>query len=409
MVRGGMSLLIFLSALGVVLWLAALLWNLRNAKGYCTVSSAMEYPLADCPLVSILIPARNEAGILVSSLPRFLEQEYENYEVILVDDGSTDGTAALVERFLERYPERLRVIRVEELPPGWNGKIHALHVAFQAARGEWVLATDADIVFHPKALAAGLWLAREERAELVSIFAFAECVSFWEKLLLPTFSMFLSTLFPFRMINDSNSSVAVASGGYILMRREMWAGLGGYEAIRSEMIDDLNTARIVKHSGHRIFAAITRDLLSTRMYESFQELWEGLRKHAFAGNHYSIPRTLTGIAMLLLASFGLFLALFYSAVELVVTGVAGGADARAAGLWNVLVLTAAQFVIGAVLHWPFVRYLGLPAWYALLWPLAYIVYSVISLDAMTKTLLGRGVSWKLRQYGKSGRAVTSDE
>jgi chlorobactene glucosyltransferase len=392
-----MSLLILLLVLGMLLWLVAALWNLRNARGYRALSAAMDFPLEDHPWVSILIPARNEAGILVSTLPRFLEQEYDNYEVIVVDDGSTDGTSQLAERFQKRYPKRLRVIRVEQLAPGWNGKIYALHNAFQAAQGEWVLATDADIVFHPKALGAGLWLAREQRADLVTIFAFAECVSFWEKLLLPGFSLMLSTFFPFRKINDARSSVAVASGGYILMRREVWAGLGGYESIRSQMIDDLNTARIVKHSGHRIFAVITRDLLTTRMYENFRETWEGLRKHAFAGNRYSVVRLLTAIGAMLLVSVLPLASLFYSSAHLLLAG--AGAD-DSSTFWIVLVLSSAQLVLEAGLHLPFVLYLRINAMYAFLAPLGNLVYACISLDSMTRTLLGEGVSWKLRHYGK---------
>ena len=389
-------LLICFLTLGLVLWLAGLLWNLYNAKGVVTLTGAMDFPLSDHPSISILIPARNEADILIFSLPRFLEQDYDNYEVILVDDASIDGTAAVVQQFSSRYPDRFRVIRVDELPPDWVGKSHALHRAFQAARGEWVLATDADILFHPKALRAGLWLAREQRADLVSIFSFVDCVSFWEKLLLPGFSLMLATLFPFRKINDAASSVAVASGGFILMRRKVWADLGGYEAIRSEMIDDLNTARIVKHSGHRVFAAITKDLLSTRMYLGFQEIWEGLRKNAFAGNHYSVLKLLAGVSGICLTNLLPMVSFFYSAALLPKTG--GGE--RSWPLIAVFVLSCAQYCLAVIMHLPVVLYYRIGIGYAFLAPFASIVYACISLDSMIRTMLGKGVSWKLRQYGR---------
>lgn len=398
--------LIFLLSLGALFWLVAIAWNLVNAKGVIGLSAEMDFPLSEHPRVSILIPARNEAKILVESLPRFLEQDYDNYEVILVDDGSTDGTAEIAEKFLPLYPERLRVHRVDALPRGWVGKTFALHTAFQAARGEWVLATDADIVFHPKALRAGLWAAREHHADLVSIFAFVQCRSFWEKLLLPGFSLMLATFFPFRKINDSSSTVALASGGFILMRRDVWAGLGGYRAIRSEMIDDLNTARIVKHSGHRIFAAITKDLLSTRMYEDFREIWEGLRKNAFAGNRYSVARLLAAIGAISLTNALPLASLLYS-IGLLVKTAAGGPAA-----WQpvaVLVLSCAQYAAAASLHLAYARYLEIGAWYALLAPLGNIVYAFISLDSMIRTIAGEGVSWKLRQYGKPPKAGASDE
>lgn len=401
-----MSILILLLTFGLLLWLAAIAWNLANAKGVVTLSAEMDYPLSDLPRVSILIPARNEAEMLVSTLPGVLQQDYPNYEVILVDDSSTDRTAEVAERFRLQYPDRLRVLRVEQLPAGWVGKTFALHTAFQSAQGEWVLATDADIVFHPKALRAGLWAARRRRADLVSIFAFTECDSFWEKLLLPGFTLMLATFFPFRKINESRSSVALASGGYILMRRSVWEGLGGYPAIRTEMIDDLNTARLVKHSGHRIFAAVTRNLLTTRMYEDFREIWEGLRKNAFAGNRYSKARICTGIGLILLTNALPLAAMVYAAL-LLMRSVAGGAGVRR--LDAVLALSCAQYLMAAGLHLSFVRYLGIGRRYAFLAPLGSIVYACISLDSMLRTVAGRGVSWKLRQYSKPPEAVASDK
>ena len=389
-----MLLIIFFLACGLALWLGVILWNWSNAKGVVTLSAATDFTLADCPRVSILIPARNEAEILVSSLPRFLEQDYENYEVILVDDASSDGTAELILQFSSRYPERLRALRVEELPPGWVGKIFALHTAFQAAQGEWVLATDADILFHPKALRAGLWQARRQQADLVSIFCFVECVSFWEKLLVPGFSLLIATFFPFRKNNDSGSSVAVASGGYILMRRRVWAELGGYEAIRSEMIDDINTARLVKHSGHPICAVVTKDLLSTRMYQDFQELWEGLRKNAFAAHHYSAARLLVAAGGICLANLFPLVLLCYSAARLTVSG-GGGWQLHA-----VLALSGAQYFLAVIQHLPVMIYFGISPWFALLAPLGSILYACISLDSMARTLFGGGVSWKLRRYGR---------
>ena len=124
----------------------------------------MDFPLRSQPLVSILIPARNEAEILAATLPRFLSQDYGNFEVVLIDDASTDGTADVAGKFMASYPERLRLLRVESLPPDWIGKTHALDVGFRAARGEWVLAADADILLDPKALRAGLWVAEQQRA-----------------------------------------------------------------------------------------------------------------------------------------------------------------------------------------------------------------------------------------------------
>ena len=354
----------------------------------------MEFSLREHPRVSILIPARNEAKILWRTLPAFLAQDYDNYEVILVDDASTDGTSAVAEQCARLYPGKLRVIRVESLPSDWVGKTHALHLAFQAAGGEWVLATDADILFHPKALRAGLWLAEQQRAELVSIYAFLECGSFWEKVILPGFGLVLATAFPLRKINDPNSTVALASGGYILMRRRVWDRLGGYESIRTEIIDDLNTARIVKHSGHRIFAALTKDLARTRMYHSLAGIWEGLRKNAFAGHRYSVARLFGVVGGSLFCNLLPLLCLSYFGWDL----------ARQGGLAEqarvVFALSLAQYLLTVLLHVPMLLFYEIGLCYAFLAPFGAILYACICLDSMGRTLLGRGVTWKLRHYGR---------
>jgi chlorobactene glucosyltransferase len=392
-----MLLVIFFLACGLALWLAGLFWNWHNARRAMTVSAAMDFPLQDRPSVSILIPSRNEAEILVSSLPLFLEQDYENYEVILVDDASTDGTVEVAAQFLARYPERFRVCCVETLPPGWVGKSFALHTGFQEARGEWILATDADILWHPKALRAGLWLAGRQQAHLVSIFTFVDCISFWEKLLLPGLCLILATFFPFRKINDPGSSVALASGGYILMRRQVWAGLGGYENIRSEMIDDLNTARLVKHSGHRIFGAVTKDLLHTRMYLDFREIWEGLRKNIFAATRYSVAKLFVAVGGICLTNLPPLAFLCYGAGRMMETG---GGGQETWQLQAVFLLSGAQYLLAVLLHLPLALYFEISPWYALLAPLGSLVYACIALDSMFRTLFGKGVTWKLRRYGK---------
>jgi hopene-associated glycosyltransferase HpnB len=364
----------------------------------------MPFPLRTEPRVSILIPARNEAAILTKTLPAFMEQDYGNYEVILVDDASTDGTGNLGRSFEAKYPGRLRVIRIEELPPGWVGKTHALQKGFEAASGEWVLATDADIVFHPKALRAGLWLAQRQVAELVSLFAFLECGSFWERLMMPVFGLMLATVFPVRKINNPQSSVAIASGGYILMRRETWSGLGGYEAIRGEMIDDLNTARHVKHSGRRIFAALTPDLVRTRMYANLAEIWEGLRKNAFAAHRFSVFRMLAFVVGAWFTALLPLAALAYSVFLLLMAG-SEFPPGVGVGVWMIFAMSLAQYAISVWLHFLLIRFYGIPWGYALLAPCGSLLYTAIAFDSMLRTLFGAGVSWKLRQYGKPLRGA----
>ena len=213
--------------------------------------------------------------------------------------------------------------------------------------------------------------------------------------MMPVFALMLAIVFPVRKINDPRSSVALASGGYILMRRRTWGDLGGYEAIRAEMIDDLNTARLVKHSGHRIFVAVTRNLLRTRMYASLGEIWEGLRKNAFAAHRFSVARWFGAMLITWLTNLFPLAGLVYSGFEWATDG--GGPPARVS---LVFILSLAQYSLAALHYLVPVVFFRIHWGYALLAPLGAIVYTVISLDSLGRTLFGKGVSWKLRHYGK---------
>ena len=185
--------------------------------------------------------------------------------------------------------------------------------------------------------------------------------------------------------------------------RKTWAGLGGYEAIRGEMIDDLNTARRVKHSGRRIFAALTRDLLRTRMYASFAEIWEGLRKNAFAAHRFSVVRMLAFIVGSWLTALLPLAALTYSLFVLLT---AGGEFPPGVGL--ILAMSLAQCALSVWLHFLLISFLGIPWGYALLAPFGSLLYTAIAFDSMLRTLFGAGVSWKLRQYGKPVRGAETE-
>jgi hypothetical protein len=213
--------------------------------------------------------------------------------------------------------------------------------------------------------------------------------------MMPVFGLMLATVFPLRRINNPRSSVAIASGGYILMRRATWASLGGYEAIRGEMIDDLNTARRIKHSGKRLFVAVTQDLVRTRMYESFAGIWEGLRKNAFAAHRFSVLRMGAFLAGTWFTTLLPLAVLIYSLALLIGNG---GAFPPCVGL--IFALGLAQYALSAWLHLVLMSFFKIPWRYALLAPFGSLVYTAIALDSMLRTLFGAGVSWKLRQYGK---------
>jgi chlorobactene glucosyltransferase len=397
-----MGVLEILLGVAFALWLGLAilwLWNLTSLRPLspepeaAPESAAAERP----PRVSILVPARNEEAALPACLESLLKLEYPDYEIILVDDDSTDATGAIGDEWARR-PEsrgRLKVIHNREVPPGWSGKVHALWLAESAAAGEWILATDADVVFHPAALRVAVGRAFRQGVDLLSLVPEFEFGSFWEKMVLPAFSFLLSTLFPMRAVNNPKSRRALAAGAFILMRAEVFRALGGYASIPRAVTEDLRTAQLFKRQGRRIFLAPARELLRTRMYASAGELFEGLSRSAFEGTGFSIWKVLGGVVI------GLLAAVLPWAVALV-AGLARAAHYRAPGPGPVLELALATCALSALIYLPVLFFMRLSPLYVFTLPLAAVFYAVVSIVSMWKSLAGRGVSWKKRYYRAPG-------
>jgi len=200
------------------------------------------------PLVSVLVPARNEEGrILATSLRSALAQDYENFEVVAVDDRSTDATVFIM-RSIAAEDARLRVVEGRELPEGWLGKPYALQQALEAARGEWVLATDADMLFDPAALRTAMAYARRRNCDAVSLIPQFEAHTFWERVFIPTWGWGVLILYPLDLVNHPRSPLAVGIGGFFLMRRAALEGVGGFAVVRDEVLDDFRLARSEEHT-----------------------------------------------------------------------------------------------------------------------------------------------------------------
>jgi chlorobactene glucosyltransferase len=344
------------------------------------------------PKVSILVAARNEEEALPAALESLLALDYPDYEVILVDDDSTDRTGTIADEWAKRsVAGRLKVIHNHELPPGWRGKVHALSLAANAATGEWLLATDADVVFHPGLLRLAVSCARKEQARLVSLLPEFEFGSMAEKVVLPAFSFLLATLFPLRLINSPKSPRALAAGAFILMRREDYEALGGYAGLRDVVAEDLRMAESFKRSGRRIYAALTRGLFRTRMYTGWHEMWEGLARSAFEGTGFSLGRVISGVIL------GNLLAVlpWAAAAILLASGWATGARSLAN---SALPWALAACLASAAVYLPILIFFRVSPLYVLTLPVACLFYSGAAIASTWMSLRGRGVSWKGRHY-----------
>lgn len=229
--------------------------------------------------VSALIPARNEAASIARAV-RSVAAQLEIMEIIVIDDQSDDETPAILESLKDEIP-RLRTMRVGNPPPGWVGKAHALATGAREATGNWLLFSDADTDHHPGSLAQALDHARRERADMISLSPGQETLTWWEKAVIPFAFTELARRFRFDDVNNPKSKSAAANGQYLLIRRTVYESVGGHEAVKGEILEDVALARRLKSTGRRIVFLPGAGLVTTRMYRSFGAMRAGWRKNLY--------------------------------------------------------------------------------------------------------------------------------
>lgn len=255
------------------------------------------YAPAEDGLITVIIPARNEAGAIATVVHSILASSYPSLEVIVVDDRSTDDTAAivhgLVDEELRTRPgaaPRLRLVDGSELPDGWYGKPWACEQGYRAARGEILVFTDADTRHHPALLGHAVGALLAERPGLLTLVPHQVTVTWWERLVMPQFMVLLGLRFPAQRINRARRVRDVlANGQFILLRRATYEALGTHAAVRGEVAEDLALAQRAFTGGHRVWVAFAEDLMATRMYDGLRSLVEGWSKNVYLGGRRSFP------------------------------------------------------------------------------------------------------------------------
>lgn len=226
------------------------------------------------PVVSVIIPARNEEVSLGACLQSLVAQTGVDFEIIVVDDHSTDRTRQIAGSF-----PNVRAIEAAPLPDGWTGKNNAVVTGARQARGQWLMFTDADTVHLPGSLARALREARENNADLLSYSPEQTVQTFWEKAVMPVIFADLASRYRPSEVNNPQSPTAAANGQYILITREAYDAVGGHATVAADLLEDVALARAVKRSGRRLFFRYGGDAVHTRMYRTFAQLREGWTKN----------------------------------------------------------------------------------------------------------------------------------
>jgi glycosyltransferase involved in cell wall biosynthesis len=229
--------------------------------------------------VSAIVPARNEEAVIAVCIESLAAQE-EIAEVLVIDDQSSDRTAAIVESLSSKYPN-VRLIAAADLPPGWVGKNNAVWTGARAAQEEWLLFTDADTVHSRDSAAKALSVAAENGAALVSFSPEQVMETWYEKAVIPYVFTRLSSRFRFADVNDPKNTAAAANGQFLLIQRDAYNAVGGHASVAGDVLEDVALAARVKAAGRRLWFGSGKGIVRVRMYRSFAAMWEGWKKNLY--------------------------------------------------------------------------------------------------------------------------------
>jgi glycosyltransferase involved in cell wall biosynthesis len=330
------------------------------------------------PLVSLVAAARNESRNIEAAVESLLQLDYPRLEITLVNDRSTDGTGVILDRLARQNPQ-LNVVHINDLPAGWLGKNHALHCGAERSRGDWLLFTDADVIFEPTTLSRAMSYALEQKVDhLVST---PQCLM--PSWLLQAFVLSFSYLFtlytrPWK-VRDPASDAHIGVGAFNMIRAGVYRGLGGHRQIAMRPDDDLKLGKLVKLHGFRQDIVIGRNMVLVEWYTSVGEMVRGLEKNMFAGLEYDLGAVVASTILVFVTTVLPFIAWPFVAWP-------------AAGLF----LATALLYLG--LAWYGARLHGLPDSCALAFPLGIVTFLLIQWRSTLLTLWQNGIQWRGTRY-----------
>jgi len=374
----------------VALWFTALFWTWFCLNKQKPLDVSRETKTKIKPLVSIIVPARNEAHrILEQSINSMLAQTYENFEIIILNDRSTDETGEILEEIKRiNRQAKMRIINGIETPPDWLGKPHALEQALKQSSGEWILAADADMVFAPATLGTVVDYVETNNFDALTLAPKLIFGSFWETLFMPVFAWFCLLAMPLHRVNDAKRKETIGVGSFFMFRQSVLDNIGGFEVVKAEVAEDLKLAEILKQNGFKLRVDFAPELIETRMYAGFREIWSGFTKNLFSGLQFSIAKTVFSLfAISLCGVLPFFLAVFFLSF----------------GQIGLFVPFIAIYFLQVLVFILIQKNWQGNELYAFLTPIGLLMFTAILANSTVKILSGRGVVWKGRAiYEKGG-------
>lgn len=333
------------------------------------------------PLVSVLIPARNEEETIERCVNSLLQSDYPHLEIIVLDDNSRDGTYAIVRRLSQNY-DNLRIIKGKKLPPGWNGKNWACHQLAHAAKGEWFLFTDADTCHSPISVCSAFEAACRSHSDFVTAIPGLTLKTWSEKLVLPVIHFAFFTLMPYSIINfRKNCRLAIGIGPFLFLSRDCYFSCGGFEAIKTEILDDMALAKRAKRNKKKISVIDGTGFMTVRFYATFKEIWSGFSKNTF--------QAIGGSAHVL---FGLSMACYFLFIYPYISLGSALLDRQS------LALPLLQVMVISMIKITMATRFKTSVFFGLLHPLMIVLILLILFNSFRLSLFGKKFEWKERLY-----------
>lgn len=377
------------TALALFVWIYLTFFHGGFWRADQRIGEAPVPPLGAWPDIVAVVPARNEADVVGQTIASLLAQDYPRaFPIVLVDDGSQDGTADAARAAAAVAPERLTIIRGSPMPSGWVGKVWAMAQGVAkadkvAADARYILFCDADIAHEPTNLSRLVVRAENHGVDLVSVMVMLVVERFWERLLIPPFIFFFQMLYPFAHVNRGRSRAA--AGGCMLVRRTSLVAAGGLETIRDALIDDCALARRIGSVGGKLWLGLSLKTHSTRPYGGFAGVWKMVARSAYTQldcSPFWLVGTVLGMLLVYMVPlFGLIYAYFMGDMAVALAGA----------------LTLA-LMIGVYV--PTVRLYRQPILAALFLPIAAALYTAMTIDSAWRHWRGVGGGWKGRVYSR---------
>ena len=386
--------LTILSVLGGLLILAYLRLTERLAPNFSDSFRSVEKKVPTPPFLSIIITAKNEESTIGNGIRSLLAQTHRDFELIIVDDSSTDGTQQVVKE-LQKHDSRIHLVSAGEKPAGWIGKSWPCQRGFEECKGEVILFADADSVFEPQAVWKTLGYFQAQSYDMFSISPKVRLRGIWSNAIMPLLSGGINLLYPMKKVNDTSNARAYVFGTFIMVRRSVYEAIGGHKAVRERLVEDAAIASLAKSKGYKLRVEKGGGVLTTEWESDLQSVYHGLeRVFSDSIRPYGSIAMLNAILIFFLGIYPLLVAvscayLYFSGSPSVPIAISGFFGFLGVAGFLVLYVSELRLTSGVVGAYP------------LIYPLGCLIFMAAIVSASRKISQGLGFEWKGQRYPSS--------